>query len=193
MIRNFKGKREQILDAALRLVTRHNSFNITVRQIAAEADVNVAAINYYFKSKKDMMREMEVLFMENLYDAFVPLQDSALSNEQKLKLWIEKAIGYAQHYPGILIFLKDKLGSIGDNDFENVIRIELMKSFAELKELIISTVRPKKEEKDLLILVLGGVILLPFLAAEIPDLGKPASTEQHIQYVWSIIDKFKTN
>jgi len=191
MIKKISSKKEQILDAALRLVALHNSFDITIRQIAAEAGVNVAAINYYFKSKKEMMREMEALFMENLYDAFTPLQDATLSDSEKLRLWIEKAIGYAQHYPGILVFLKDKLSNLKGNDFENIIRDELKKSFAELKQLLINSIKPKKEEEDLLILALGGVILLPFIS-EIPDLGQPKNTEEHILYVLNILDKFKT-
>jgi len=191
MVKQPSSKKEQILDAALRLVALHNSFNITVRQIAQEAGVNVAAINYYFKSKKEMMREMESLFMENLYDAFVPLQDTSLTDNEKLRLWIEKAIYYAQRYPGILVFLKDKLGNLEGNDFENTLRDELIKSFAGLKALLIDTVCPKQEEEDLLILALGGVILLPFIS-EIPDLGYPKSKEEHIQYVLKILDKFST-
>ncbi len=191
MIKKISSKKEQILDAALRLVALHNSFDITIRQIAAEAGVNVAAINYYFKSKKAMMREMEALFMENLYDAFTPLQDATLSDSEKLRLWIEKAIGYAQHYPGILVFLKDKLSNLKGNDFENIIRDELKKSFAGLKQLLINSIKPKKEEEDLLILALGGVFLLPFIS-EIPDLGQPKNAEEHILYVLNILDKFKT-
>ena len=49
---------EQILRAALRLLVEHGSKALTLRRIAAECDLNVGNLNYYFKSKEDLIREL---------------------------------------------------------------------------------------------------------------------------------------
>ncbi|MGI6213238.1 MAG: TetR/AcrR family transcriptional regulator [Christensenellales bacterium] len=191
MSKRYGGKREQILDAALRLVARYNDFNITVRQIAAEAKVNVAAINYYFKSKKEMMAQMEKLFMDNLHDAFTPVCEKTLSPDERLKEWVKKSLGYARRYPGILVFLKDKFSNPKDNEFENAMRRALSEKFTLLRELILDSVRPERQEEELLIMTLGAVMLLP-LIADMPGMGLPKDLDEHIQYVITIIEKFKS-
>src|ERR1700742_3276518 len=50
--------RENILDVAERLFAESGVARTTVRAITAEAAANVAAINYYFRSKDDLYREV---------------------------------------------------------------------------------------------------------------------------------------
>jgi len=49
--------RESIRLAAMDLIEREGGTNITTRAIAAAAKVNVAAINYYFRSKDALLEE----------------------------------------------------------------------------------------------------------------------------------------
>lgn len=50
--------RESILDAAERQFAENGVAGTTVRAITAAAGVNVAAINYYFRSKEELYREV---------------------------------------------------------------------------------------------------------------------------------------
>jgi AcrR family transcriptional regulator len=50
--------RENILDVAERQFAENGVAGTTVRTITAEAGVNVAAVNYYFRSKEDLYREV---------------------------------------------------------------------------------------------------------------------------------------
>jgi AcrR family transcriptional regulator len=50
--------REGILDVAERLFAEKGVASTTVRAITAEAGANVAAVNYYFRSKDDLYREV---------------------------------------------------------------------------------------------------------------------------------------
>jgi AcrR family transcriptional regulator len=50
--------RTSILDAAEDLFAREGPSAVTLRSIAAAADVNVAAVNYYFGSKERLFEEM---------------------------------------------------------------------------------------------------------------------------------------
>lgn len=47
--------RERILEAAIAVIERDGAEKATVRAIAAEAGVNLAAINYHYRSKEDLM------------------------------------------------------------------------------------------------------------------------------------------
>ena len=47
--------RDRILEAAISVIERDGAERATVRAIAAEAGVNLAAINYHYRSKEDLM------------------------------------------------------------------------------------------------------------------------------------------
>jgi AcrR family transcriptional regulator len=50
--------RESILDVAERQFAENGVASTTVRSITAEAGANIAAVNYYFRSKEDLYREV---------------------------------------------------------------------------------------------------------------------------------------
>ncbi|MBJ7499588.1 MAG: TetR/AcrR family transcriptional regulator [Sphingopyxis sp.] len=49
---------EQILRSSLALLVNHGASALTLRRIAAESGMNVGSLNYYFKSKEDLIREL---------------------------------------------------------------------------------------------------------------------------------------
>ncbi|MFF0246124.1 TetR family transcriptional regulator [Streptosporangium sandarakinum] len=56
--RDREGTRRRILDAARRLFTELGYDQVTMRLIAAEADANIALINRYFGSKRELFAEV---------------------------------------------------------------------------------------------------------------------------------------
>ena len=50
--------RQRILDAAEVLFTEHGFDATTLRQITGAAEVNLAAVNYHFGSKEELIREV---------------------------------------------------------------------------------------------------------------------------------------
>src|SRR5882724_5380853 len=50
--------REKLLDVAEKVFAEHGVDGCTIRSITTEAGVNVAAINYYFRSKEDLYQEV---------------------------------------------------------------------------------------------------------------------------------------
>ncbi|HEV2597961.1 TetR/AcrR family transcriptional regulator [Sphingopyxis sp.] len=49
---------EHILRSALSLLVNHGSAALTLRRIAAESGMNVGNLNYYFRSKEELIREL---------------------------------------------------------------------------------------------------------------------------------------
>ncbi|MFJ2029923.1 TetR family transcriptional regulator [Streptosporangium sp. NPDC087985] len=56
--RDRAGTRQRILDAARRLFTELGYDEVTMRQISAEADANIALINRYFGTKRELFAEV---------------------------------------------------------------------------------------------------------------------------------------
>ncbi|HEY9594982.1 MAG TPA: helix-turn-helix domain-containing protein [Spirochaetia bacterium] len=54
--------REKILKATVGMLGKHGPEKLTIRQIATEAGVNVAAINYHFRSKENLVDEAVYTF-----------------------------------------------------------------------------------------------------------------------------------
>lgn len=52
---NVRDTKDKILDAAERLVAQQGIFATSLRQITAAAEVNLAAVNYHFQSKDDLV------------------------------------------------------------------------------------------------------------------------------------------
>jgi AcrR family transcriptional regulator len=61
---------EQILRAALHLLVEQGSKALTLRRIAAECGMNVGNLNYYFKSKDELVRELLNAVISSYEDSF---------------------------------------------------------------------------------------------------------------------------
>lgn len=64
-MRELTSIQEKILDKALYLIGKNASFNVPIRAIAKEANVNVSAINYYFRTKEEMMKYVKEFYLDN--------------------------------------------------------------------------------------------------------------------------------
>jgi TetR/AcrR family transcriptional regulator, regulator of cefoperazone and chloramphenicol sensitivity len=58
----------RIIQAAIECIERYGLQDATNRRIAEVADVNVAAINYYFRSKQNLMDQVMEITLENAFD-----------------------------------------------------------------------------------------------------------------------------
>jgi len=64
---------EKILDAARRIFTNKGFLATTIRDIATEADINVASINYYFRSKEKLFAYIMDETIGKLFDKIEPV------------------------------------------------------------------------------------------------------------------------
>ncbi|WCK55780.1 forespore capture DNA-binding protein RefZ [Aneurinibacillus sp. Ricciae_BoGa-3] len=65
--RTPKQTKNKIVEAAIKLFDSQGFDGTTVRQIAAEANVNVALISYYFTNKKGLLEHVMVAYYEGLF------------------------------------------------------------------------------------------------------------------------------
>lgn len=58
----------KIIEAAIACIEKFGMKDATVRRIAQQANVNVAAINYYFHTKEQLMERVMEITLENAFD-----------------------------------------------------------------------------------------------------------------------------
>ncbi len=100
--------RERILDVAVVLFARQGFDRTGLRQLASEADVNLAMINYFFGSKKKLLTEiLDIFFSEYLTIARIELTGSG-DLTTRLENFIRRVIYFfAERKDYLLIALTD--------------------------------------------------------------------------------------
>lgn len=137
-MREFNSVEEKILDRALYLIGKNHSCKISIRAIAKEAGVNVSAINYYFRSKEEMLKQAKELYIANSNSIIDILKDENISDEEKLIIVSNEIMEYNMRYPGITVLLHDASGK-EDDISRRIIEVsdELLRSVNSLLENLI--------------------------------------------------------
>lgn len=108
-MRTLNTVEEKILDRALYLMGKTRSCDVSIRAIAKEAKVNVSAINYYFRTKEEMLRQIKSFYIENVLSACSILKDETYDEEERLILFSNEIMEYTLRFPGITVILREAL------------------------------------------------------------------------------------
>jgi len=101
--------RQRILDAAVTLFARHGYAGTGLRELATTADVNLAMVNYFFGSKKGLLKEiLDDFFAGYLEIAREHLETEGDSNE-KLDRFIRAAVHYFAERRDLLVVVITEL------------------------------------------------------------------------------------
>jgi len=78
--------KQQILNTAIKMLLEEKEpGDITVRDIAAEANVQLSMINYYFRSKDELMYQAVGILRDKTAWDWISIKDSKLSPYSRLK------------------------------------------------------------------------------------------------------------
>jgi AcrR family transcriptional regulator len=91
----------KIIEAAIACIEKCGLKNATVRMIAKEAGVNSAAINYYFRSKEQLMERVMQITLENAFDWSHFSFSEEYSPKPRLLAILEHMVTGTQMYPEI--------------------------------------------------------------------------------------------
>jgi len=97
--------RAKILEAAAEIIGKERNLNLTIREIANRAEVNIASVNYYFGSKEKLVDEVEMLLMDNIRKIYTTLNSSTLPVKDRLISWADNLIKHLIDYPGIIYLI----------------------------------------------------------------------------------------
>ncbi len=102
---DMSSSREKILHAVIDFIGKEKQVRPTVREIAARADVNAAAINYYFRTKENLFAEAESILATMLTDNYAILDNHSIEVRERLFCWADSMMEFIMEYPGILLVL----------------------------------------------------------------------------------------
>ena len=158
-----RDPRERILEATLARIDRGGVDGLTVRAIAAEAEVNGAAINYYFGTKDRVLEEaLARVGQEGLWGTLDELEALIEDNRGDVRLGLEEYL--SEFLPGLLARprrLAARLhGPLAGQSYDGVRVRELNEYMEGFLDLVAPALRAgTPEEKRLSVMQLWSALL----------------------------------
>jgi len=101
--------RERIIKAVLEIIGKKGDVRVTVREISNKARVNLAAVNYYFRTKQKLLDEIEEYFFSKVSEVNKILDDKSESPYEKIIKWAKGITGLINENPGIIWIISNKV------------------------------------------------------------------------------------
>lgn len=139
--------RDHILDRTIHLIGKQGTTDVSVREIAAEAGVNVAAVNYYFSSKDQMFAEMASRFLSGYLEVMQLLETPGLPAEERLRRWSEVVMGHLASYPGLLSLMERLMTTEPTDPFGRALRDGMGRALARVRANLAECFGPADEER----------------------------------------------
>ncbi|WPV01126.1 TetR/AcrR family transcriptional regulator [Mucilaginibacter sp. cycad4] len=101
---------EKILNAARQIFTKKGFLATTVRDIATEANTNVASVNYYFRSKENLFAFIMDETIKKLFDKIGPvLNDESTTAIEKIEICVGYYIDQLLENPDFPFFMVNEV------------------------------------------------------------------------------------
>lgn len=101
---------EKIMQAAKKLFTKKGFAATRTRDIAEEAGINLALLNYYFRSKEKLF---DIVMLDNfrqfIKGVSVSLLDETASFDEKIKKIVTAYIDFITHHPDLPLFILNEI------------------------------------------------------------------------------------
>lgn len=168
---------EEKIKEAARVVFHKKGYAATrTRDIAEEADINLALLNYYFRSKGKLF---DLIMIETLVDFFkqlsVILNEEKTSLEKKIELIAVNYINFLTTEPGIPIFILSELRNnpnalLDKIPIQNVVlNSEYMKQY----QTAVETGKVTEHNPLQFLINIMGLVIFPYIAQPmLKGLGK---------------------
>ena len=105
MVKDNTDTREKIIESATELFLEKGFDRTSVREIASKAKINVALMNYYFRSKEMLFETIINLLIGKVSGALKNVLDSDLELEEKIRQYICKYIDMLLSNPLLISFI----------------------------------------------------------------------------------------
>lgn len=100
-----KNTEKKIFDAATELFLEKGVDRTSVREIAARADINLALMNYYFRSKENLFDAIFSQLVKTNTKKLIKILDSELELEDKIRQYVVVYIDMLSENPLLVSFV----------------------------------------------------------------------------------------
>lgn len=153
---------EKIKEAARKVFMQKGYAATRTRDIAEAAGINLALLNYYFRSKEKLFNEVMTEKFLQLFGVVFPIvNNDALNLDKKIEVLVEKYIDLLLENPDLPIFVLSEIRANPDKFKEAVHVQEILKDSSLMRQL--RERRPDVEPIQLIGSVLG-MIIFPFVS-----------------------------
>jgi len=163
ILKDAATTRDRILHATLKIIGKEGFQSITIKKIADLAEVNIAAVNYHFGSKTNVINEAMKVLNKKLIKCFEVLENKEISPEERLRSFLLSYMERALEYPDIFRnFIYRTINECGENsDYVGFLKKEgIEKIKRALKE---AGAKAENEELSMKMLQMISSIELPIL------------------------------
>jgi len=107
---------EKIKEAARKVFTRKGYAATRTRDIADEAGINLALLNYYFRSKQKLFEQIMLEKVQQLFGLIAPvLNDPTTSLESKVEVFVALYIDMISEHPDLPLFVLSEIRNHPDH------------------------------------------------------------------------------
>ena len=159
---------EKIKEAAKAVFTRKGYAATTVRDIAAEADINLSLVNYYFRSKEKLFQLIMTETVQQLFDQIQPvLNDEETTLGEKIELLVGHYIDMILRNPDFPFFMVNEVMS-GSIESPMVNNIKNVQGSVFARQVHALKAGGKFDFEPIHVMMnLMGMILFPFLSKNV--------------------------
>lgn len=165
---------EKIKEAARKVFSRKGYAATRTRDIAEEAGINLALVNYYFRSKEKLFNEIMHEKVYQLFGTIVPiLINPAISFDTKIEIVADSYIDMLIENPDLPLMV---MSEIKNNPEDFGMKMQIGPLLRESS--FIQQIRERKPDTDPMQILLSiiGMMVFPFIArpifAAVAGLGK---------------------
>lgn len=156
---------EKIIEAARKVFLEKGYAATRTRDIAEEAGINLALLNYYFRSKEKLFQLVMVEKLQQLFSVVLPIvNNNELTLEQKLETLAENYIDLLIDNPDLPLFVISEIRANPER-FKDRLQVQHILRNSSL----VSQIREKRPDVEPVhfITSLLGMTIFPFIAKPI--------------------------
>jgi AcrR family transcriptional regulator len=153
---------EKIKEAARKVFMKKGYAGTRTRDIAEEAGLNLALLNYYFRSKEKLFEIVMMEKVQKLFGIIAPiLTDTSTTLEKKIELAAGNYIAMLMENPDLPLFV---MSEIRNNPERFANKVQAVKIIQESQ--FVNQINHKRPDINPLHFVISllGMILFPFIA-----------------------------
>lgn len=113
------GTEEKIKDAAKAVFLQKGFSGCTTREIAKASGMNVALVNYYFRSKNQLFQLIFQSVMEEFIQSLIQVFQEDMPLKEKMRILIQKRYEFVEKNPEFPNFIHNELGRNAEFNRQN--------------------------------------------------------------------------
>lgn len=157
---------EKIKQSAEKVFMEKGFFGARTRDIAEEAGINLALLNYYFRSKENLFK----IIMEEKLSVFfgfviINLKNPDKTLQEKIKIMVNKYTDMLIEFPNLPMFILNEIRQ-NPNFFEEKLKVKTSIQDG-LSDFLKTNNFSSKDELVQMMMTLLGMTLFPFIAKDV--------------------------